>query len=114
MEPVPSPAPTPLLRLPAGFDPRIYRNRYPDLADLRLSQLRKHWRSQGRQAGRNGSCLDDASQLLQCLLPARLLLEIGPFDKPSLERIRQPGQQIDYADVLSQEEMRERAGMARA
>lgn len=42
-------------------------------------------------------------------MPARHLLEIGPFDNPSLEPLRRPGLQIDYADHLSRAELVERA-----
>jgi len=37
------------------------------------------------------------------------LLEIGPFDNPSLGVLQRPGRQIDYADQFSQEELVARA-----
>lgn len=76
---------------------------------MKRAQLRQHWRQEGRRNCRNASPVEHRQQLLECLREADHLLEIGPFDNPSLESIRRPGQQIDYADHFSQNEMRARA-----
>lgn len=98
-----------VLQLPPEFDAPSYRRRYPDLASLRRSQLRKHWRQEGRRGRRNASTVENREELLLCLRDADHLLEIGPFDNPSLETIRRPDQVIDYADYFSREEMVVRA-----
>ena len=98
-----------LLQLPPEFDPSSYRQRYADLAGLRRAALKQHWLEQGRRSRRNASPVEDRRQLLACLQPAERLLEIGPFDNPSLEPLRRPGLQIDYADHFSREAMVERA-----
>jgi len=98
-----------VLRLPPEFDAPSYRRRYPDLAALRRSQLRDHWRHEGRRSRRNAAPVSNREELLACLSGASHLLEIGPFDNPSLEVLRRPGVQIDYADQFSREEMVERA-----
>lgn len=94
---------------PREFDASSYRNRYPDLTGLKRTQLRRHWRQEGRRNGRNASLVESREQLLACLDKASHLLEIGPFDNPSLEAFRRPGLEIDYADHLSQNEMKARA-----
>jgi len=98
-----------VLHLPPEFDPPSYRRRYPDLAGLRRSQLREHWRQEGRGRRRNASTVENRDELLLCLRDADHLLEIGPFDKPSLEPFRQSSQVVDYADHFSREEMVARA-----
>jgi len=98
-----------VLRLPPEFHAPSYRRRYPDLAGLRRSALKTHWRQEGRRARRNASPVNTREELLACLAGASHLLEIGPFDNPSLEGLRHPGLQIDYADQFSREEMVARA-----
>ena len=55
------------------------------------------------------AALESRDDLLRYLQSAEHLLEIGPFDNPSLEPLRRPGLQIDYADYLSRAELGERA-----
>jgi hypothetical protein len=98
-----------VLHLPPDFDAPSYRRRYPDLAGLRRSQLKEHWRREGRRNRRNAATVENREELLLCLRDADHLLEIGPFDNPSLETIRRPNQVIDYADHFSREEMVARA-----
>jgi SAM-dependent methyltransferase len=98
-----------VLELPTEFDPKSYRKRYPNLASLRRSELRKHWRTQGRHNSLNASPVENRDELLGCLQEAEHLLEIGPFDNPSLEFLRRPGLMVDYADHFSREEMVDRA-----
>ena len=99
----------PVLQLPPEFHAPSYRRRYADLVGLRRSQLREHWRQEGRRSRRNAAPVENRHELLACLGAANQLLEIGPFDNPSLESLRRPGVQIDYADQFSREEMVERA-----
>lgn len=98
-----------MLQLPPEYDPASYRRRYSDLADLSRAQLREHWRQLGRGRRRNASTVENRDELLLCLQGADHLLEIGPFDKPSLEPFRQSSRVVDYADHFSQEQMVERA-----
>ena len=71
--------------------------------------MREHWRQEGRRSRRNAAPAGEPDELFACLAAANQLLEIGPFDNPSLESLRRPGLQIDYADQFSREEMVERA-----
>jgi hypothetical protein len=73
-----------VLSFPPEFDAALYRSRYADLADLRRSQLKEHWRQEGRRARRNAAPVDNRDDLLRCLQPAGHLLEIGPFDKGNI------------------------------
>lgn len=98
-----------MLELPPEFDAASYRERYPNLARLKRSELRRHWRQHGRPNGCNASPIGHRDELLWYLKPAKALLEIGPFDKPSLEAFNQPDQRIDYADYFSTDEMAKRA-----
>jgi len=97
------------VEFPQEFNARSYRRRYPDLAGLTRAEVREHWQRDGRPNGRNGSQVERREQLLSCLSESEHLLEIGPFDNPSLEAIRTADQEIDYADYLSQEELVARA-----
>ena len=101
--------PRQVLSFPPEFDAAAYRSRYADLAGLRRSELKDHWRQEGRRGRRNAAPVDNRDDLLRYLQPAGHLLEIGPFDNPSLEPLRRPGLQIDYADHLSRAELVERA-----
>jgi SAM-dependent methyltransferase len=98
-----------VLRLPPEFHPPSYRRRYPDLAGLRRAALKDHWRQEGRRGRRNASPVNNRQELLACLAGASHLLEIGPFDNSSLEGLRQPAVQIDYADQFSRDAMVARA-----
>lgn len=98
-----------MFKIPPAFEPSCYRRRYADLASLKRSELREHWRRHGRSAGRNAAPFETWDELLNCLQPAQQLLEIGPFDNPALERLRRPGLQIDYADFFDQGQLMERA-----
>lgn len=98
-----------VFELPPEYDWASYRSRYPDLSELSRPQLREHWRQVGRRRRRNASTVETRQELLRCLRHAPCLLEIGPFDKPSLEFLRHSGQSVDYADYFSREEMVARA-----
>lgn len=98
-----------VLRLPPEFDAPSYRRRYPDLSGLRRSELREHWRLEGQRGRRNASPVETREELLTCLAHASHLLEIGPFDNPSLNSLGRFDLQIDYADHFSREEMVARA-----
>jgi len=98
-----------VLQLPPEFDAPSYRRRYPALQGLRRSQLREHWRKEGRRSRHNAATVENREELLLCLREANHLLEIGPVDNPSLETIRCPNLVVDYADYFSREEMVARA-----
>jgi len=98
-----------VLRLPSRFDAKAYRDRYEDLSQMRPSELREHWRRYGRSEGRNASSIDNREQLLACLRGASHLLEIGPFDRPSLRPLEGAGCKVDYADYLSRDQLVQRA-----
>ena len=46
-----------MLSFPPEFDAAAYRSRYADLAGLRLSELKQHWRQEGRRGRRNATAL---------------------------------------------------------
>lgn len=96
-------------KLPPVFDPQSYRQRYKDLQALSERQLLRHWRTVGRKRGRNAAPFENREQLLACLSGLDDLLEIGPFDKPSLHILADTANVVHYADYLSQPELIERA-----
>jgi SAM-dependent methyltransferase len=95
--------------LPSAFDPASYRRRYRDVQSLSDNQLIRHWRQLGRKRGRNAACFETREQLLECLVGLDYILEIGPFDKPSLEFLSGTGTTCHYADYLSRDDLVERA-----
>jgi SAM-dependent methyltransferase len=96
--------------LPPDYNEEFYKD-YNDLAGLAPDQLLDHWRNYGLQEGRRASTVRDRPSLLAMLadLPIRSALEIGCFDQPSLEHLRQKGIVTHYADYLSEAELKARA-----
>jgi SAM-dependent methyltransferase len=96
--------------LPPDYNENIYRN-HDDLAGFSTDQLLSHWRTYGLKEGRSASTVRDRPSLLAMLadLPIRSALEIGCFDQPSLEHLRQKGIVTHYADYLSEAELKARA-----
>lgn len=98
-----------MFSLPPNFDPISYRKRYSELTGLRRSQLREHWRGGGSREGRNAASIESCNELLNCLQPAHNILEIGPFDNPSVEFLREYGVSVDYADYFDSTDLVARA-----
>ena len=96
-------------KIPVTFDPSDYRRRYRDVRSLSDKELRRHWRSEGRKKGRNAAPFENREQLLECVVGLDKLLEIGPFDKPSLQFLVDHGATVHYADYLSRSELVDRA-----
>lgn len=85
-------------------DPSFYRNLYPDLMHLSDAQLVEHYYNYGIAEGRL-ACPEGVRDGFIDLIPRdRLVLEIGPFANPALR-----GANVRYADVLSTEQLKERA-----
>jgi hypothetical protein len=96
--------------LPAEFSPRAYQRQNPDLVALNRAQLRDHWKQLGIHENRVASKIRSRDKLLeQCLEGCIRLLEIGPFDKPSLTAFENDSTTVVYADYLSTEELKDRA-----
>ncbi len=99
--------------IPQEFNARQYRKHNPDLPDLRTKALRQHWQDHGLAANRIASEISNRMQFMdKSLGHCQRMLEIGPFDKPSLERFRKPGVEIEYADYFTTDELRTRASHA--
>lgn len=82
---------------PPEFDPATYRRRNPALALLGERQLRDHYEKVGRGEGRIATTAVPRHNFLK-LLPRnrnRIVLEIGPFAKPSAK-----GPNVKYFDVM--------------
>ena len=93
--------------LPGEFAPRAYQRHNSDLATLNRAQLRDHWKQFGIHENRIASKIQSRDMLLeQCLEGCTRLLEIGPFDKPSLTAFEGDSTTITYADYFGTEELR--------
>jgi SAM-dependent methyltransferase len=86
------------------FDAALYRARYPDLAHLDDLGLRRHFDSHGERQGRVGHRLATRQGFLESIPADAEVLEIGPFQSPSLT-----GANVRYFDVLDREALRLRA-----
>lgn len=90
-------------------DFNCYRNRYNDLANHSDEQLSFHWQHHGLNEARNASTITTRAQFLSSLAPCQSLLEIGCFDRPSLDFLADGSKTIHYADWLSRDELVKRA-----
>jgi hypothetical protein len=92
------------------FNSKIYRSKNPDLRVYnRHADLLNHYNAFGRHEGRVCTEIDGRDSFLRLLAGRNSLLEIGVFDRPSLEFLRQDGLRVDYADWLSKEDLMLRA-----
>jgi len=90
--------------LPAEFDAAIYRRRHAELRGLGDAELLQHFRGAGTQQGHNASSISARADFLALISPAWSVLEIGPFANPLMR-----GGNVRYFDVLSTDELRDRA-----
>lgn len=84
-------------QLPAAFDPPVYRQLWPDLADFNFDEdgLRQHYERFGINEGRQANALTHREDFVR-LIPANAdSLEIGPFYNPLLR-----GSHTRYFDVM--------------
>lgn len=92
------------------FCAESYRARYSDLKSLDQDELREHWKIYGLKENRNASNINSKSELFRRILAGKpRLLEIGPFDKPTLEEFKEQGASVHYADFLDTEQLKTRA-----
>jgi len=91
---------------PPSFDLEIYKNNHSDLQNLKNDDLYFHYLTHGCAEGRLASSIKCRHDLSSFIRGAGFLstLEIGPFDCPVLI-----GENVKYFDVLSKEELIERA-----
>jgi len=97
------------MAFPPELDVSTYRNFHRDLLELNDIQLIKHWETFGLLEGRTASKVQDRISLLSLLQSCKSILEIGVFDSPSLEFLREEGRTIHYADWLDKESLMRRA-----
>ena len=79
-----------------GLDTAFYRSCYPDLAEFNDDFLRSHYETHGRNEGRIPFGGAARESFLKMVPRSGLVLEIGPFARPSLD-----GAHVRYADVMS-------------
>jgi SAM-dependent methyltransferase len=89
---------------PFPLDPTFYRNSYPDLAGFDDQVLFEHYQRHGIDEGRIGCRFGVRDAFIGLVPQDGAALEIGPFNRPVLT-----GQNVRYADVLDQEQLRARA-----
>lgn len=92
------------VEFPSEFDGEAYRRVSPALAQMSESQLFEHYSAYGRGEGYPGNSITNRGQFV-ALVPGQCrALEIGPFAYPMLR-----GPKVAYCDVLSWEELKQRA-----
>lgn len=91
---------------PSRFDPEVYRKKNLDIKILNDKKLELHYNEFGLEEGRIAGPISSRKQLVDCITKLNFgsCLEIGPFDCPILV-----GKNVKYFDVLSQEELVQRA-----
>ncbi|MEA5415573.1 methyltransferase domain-containing protein [Synechococcus sp. BA-132 BA5] len=97
------------VNLPSEFDCDIYLQENPDLAGFSKDQLSAHWINHGMKEGRSASLIRSRHDFLSYLATCKSLLEIGCFDRPSLEFLNDQERVIHYADYLAYDQLVERA-----
>jgi SAM-dependent methyltransferase len=90
--------------LPWEFEPDVYRQFVPELARLGDEDLAAHYNESGKLIGIPGNHLQVRAEFAALVPADRPALEIGPFGSPVLK-----GRHVRYCDVLSTEQLRERA-----
>lgn len=95
---------------PDNFDPLAYREANSDLQVFtREQELLDHYNTFGKHEGRICTKMGNKKSFLDLLIGKSTLLEIGPFDRPTLEFLQTDGATVDYADWLNKEELVQRA-----
>ena len=92
------------MKLPAAFDPAVYRALHADLSALSDAELVNHYNLYGKTEGRIGKALADRNAFAALIGPELSALEIGPFHAPMLK-----GPNARFCDVLDQAELKQRA-----
>ena len=89
---------------PLEFDPSIYRERYTDLNHLSDDELAAHFAAHGINEGRCASAIEGRTDFLSLISSSLNVLEIGPFNNPSMT-----GSRVKYFDTLSTDDLKKRA-----
>jgi len=90
--------------MPIDFNPEIYKQLYADLVDMNDDQLLRHYLAFGINEGRRCNAIKNRSDFTGLISKEMKVLEIGPFTNPVVT-----GENVQYADYLSTDELRERA-----
>jgi hypothetical protein len=94
---------------PAEIDCNLYKKANPDLQNLSDESLVLHWKSYGLKEGRIASSINNRYEFMKLLIEKYSILEIGVFDTPSIEFLRDGIRTIHYADWLNREQLVARA-----
>lgn len=87
-----------------AVDPRYYRDRYSDLSGLSDDEAIDHYGHWGRSEGRIPSPFAERATFVKQLPHDGAILEVGPFFTPLVR-----GANVAYLDILTADELRERA-----
>ena len=96
---------------PPEYDPAEYLKLHEDLrnAEMSLHDLYLHYEQHGKPEGRIGNSIKSRAEFL-ALLPGNVsILEIGPFYNPVAK-----GENVKYFDVLTADQLAERAKLHNA
>lgn len=93
-----------MVEFPAECDVTAYRSENPELAKFTPQLLEQHYRIYGVPEGRSGNALKTRADFLALIPSTANVLEIGPYFSPSMT-----GDNVKYFDVLSREQLIERA-----
>ena len=97
------------MKLPNEFNADVYRKHNIDLRSFSDENLLHHWNEHGEREGRIASTVNNRDRFLGLLHFANSLLEIGVFDKPTINFLNDGIRTIHYADWLSKEDLVTRA-----
>jgi hypothetical protein len=92
------------LELPEVLDVEVYRDLHIDLRALSDEELRLHYAQFGEHEGRRGNRLATREDFTALVGPEARVLEVGPFNHPSLV-----GTNVEYADYLDRAGLIEKA-----
>jgi SAM-dependent methyltransferase len=87
-----------------AFEPDFYRQTYPDVRDFADEESQQHYMHFGIKEGRLASGFGTRETFLKQVQSTESVLEIGPFVSPLMS-----GARIKYLDILSRDELLDRA-----
>ncbi len=93
-----------MVEFPAEYDAAVYKSENAELANFSPQLLEQHYYLYGVPEGRPGNALKTRSDFLTLIPSTAKVLEIGPYFSPSMT-----GENVKYFDVLSREQLIERA-----
>lgn len=92
------------------FNAKVYKSKNPDLNHFAEEEdFFEHFKKHGARESRVWTEINTRDSFLRLLEPQQSALEIGVFDRPSLEFLLEMGVSVDYADWMSKDELISRA-----